>query len=312
MKTIIITGGSGAVGEAFIKRFYDQYQFISVSRNAEKQATLKKKFPKITLITQSIEDGDGLKAVFMQYHPDIVIHAAALKHIHLAEKEPAKAIAMNVIGSLNVIAASRAANVGITIGISSDKACKSNSVYGHTKNLMERLFLEADNQNNRFICCRLCNVVGSQGSVIPFWLTLAKQNESLKITDKKMNRFMMLPDDVATLIDKAIYFTTVEKNGFVITKQIKAVNLFDIAMNISDKIEVVGKRPGERLDEALISKEELSFAKIYDDYILIQSEKNTEKNKPKKAMHSLHSEKMNSEEIKNLIDYVEKCYENTY
>lgn len=310
MKTALITGGSGAVGEAFIKRFYDQYQLISLSRNVEKQAALKKKYPKLTTVNQSIEEGDALKAIFLQYRPDIVIHAAALKHIHLAEKEPAKAVAMNVIGSMNVIAASRAANVAITIGISSDKACKSNSVYGHTKNLMERLFLEANDQQNRFICCRLCNVVGSQGSVIPFWIKLASQNEPLKITDKKMNRFMILPDDVACLIDKAIYFTSIEASGFVITKKIKAVNLFDVAMSISNKIDVVGKRPGERLDEALISKEELSFAKVYDDYILIQSEKNTNKNKPKKTMHSLHSEKMNAVEIKQLINYVENDNEN--
>ena len=176
---------------------------------------------------------------------------------------------------------------------------------------MERAFFESDNEKTRFLSCRLCNVVGSHGSVIPFWLDLAKKNEPLKITNPKMNRFMMLPDETALLIKKAVDLVEVEKHPFIITKKIKAVNMENMAHCISSKIEVSGKRLGERLNETLVCAKEIPFTYINDDYILIKSQKNPLKEtRLSNVLETLKSEKMNESEIKNLIKHVELMYEN--
>lgn len=313
MKKVLITGGSGAVGAAFIETYYDKYRFVSLSRNEEKQMILKQRFNKIETFIGSIEDRTDLVNHFLKIKPDIVIHAAALKRIEIAEKQPIQTIKINILGSLNVIEASRIANVPITIGISSDKACLSNSVYGHTKNLMERIFLEAADDNNRFACCRLGNVVGSQGSVIPFWLKLAKDNQALKITSIDMNRFMFLPSETAYLLQKAIETLKEKRNPFVLTKKVKPVNVFDIAKHISSRVEVVGKRPGEKLNENLISVNELPFTYLDEEYIYIKTEKNQDKkNRLQKSLNSFREEKMNSSDIKNLIKNVESMHEKNF
>lgn len=313
MKKVLITGGSGAVGAAFIKAFHDQYQFFSYSRNKEKQIALKNIFSQVTLYEGSVEDYLHLQNIFMKIKPDIVIHAAALKHIDTSEKYPSQAIKINLLGSLNVIEASRATQVPITIGMSSDKACLSNSVYGHTKNLMERLFLEANNEKNKFSCCRLSNVAGSVGSVIPFWLMQAQKKQALKITDPNMNRFMLLPEEVANLIQKAIFKAQKERDSFVLTKKIKAVNIFELANQISSNTEITEKRFGERLNETLVSTDELPLTYLDQEYIFIQSQKNPLAHTTLvRELNSLTAEKMNQSELKNLIKQVKLLYEGAY
>lgn len=302
MQKVLITGASGAVGHAFIKAYYDQYHFISLSRNQQKQVSLKKKFDKIETVTGSIEDRTDLITTFQKIQPDIVIHAAALKHIALAEEKPSEAIKTNIVGSLNVIEASKAANVAITIGISSDKACLSSSVYGHTKNLMEHLFLEASTAINKFACCRLGNIAGSQGSVIPLWIKTASENKALCVTSEKMNRFVFMPTDVADIIQTAIVYFEKNQQPFIITKNKKAVNMLDMALSISPRIDVVGKRPGEKLNENLVSSNELPFTYIEDDYIFLKKEKNvSKKNRLQKSLNTLDTEKMGVDEIKNMV-----------
>lgn len=302
MKKVLITGGSGAVGEAFIESFYDQYHFISFSRNTEKQLLLKKRFKKVDIHIGSVENKTDFIDSVLKIKPDIIIHAAALKQIDVGEKHPAQAVKVNLIGSLNVIEAAKIADVPITIGISSDKACQSNSVYGHTKNLMERIFLEASNVNNKFACCRLGNVAGSHGSVIPLWLRFVSENQPLKVTDKNMTRFMFLPEDVAAVIQKAIETLKVDPAPFIITKNMKAVNMFDLARSMSPLTEIVGKRPGERVNEYLVASKELPFSYLVEDYIFIRAEKNPFKqNRLQKVINSAFSEKMNAKEIKHFI-----------
>ncbi len=307
MKKVLITGGCGTVGQAFIKEFYNQYEFISLSRNQEKQHILKTNYPDVKLEIASIENSTELTNIFLKTKPDIVIHAAALKQIDVAQKKPSEAIKINVTGSLNVIAASKAANVSITTGISSDKACLSNSVYGHTKSLMEQLFIEANTDQNKFACCRLCNVAGSVGSVIPFWLQLAKANLPLKITDPNMNRFMFSQSDAANLIQKAIDQISKNNGAFILIKKLKAVNMSDLANVLSSDVETIGKRAGERLDEALISADELPFSTIDGDYVFIGSEKNaSNSNQLTASLCTIDATRMNSSEIKNLINTVEE------
>lgn len=311
MKKILITGGSGTVGTAFIKEFYDHYQFYSYGRNEQKQLALKSAFGNVELYAGSIENYSGLLDTFMKIKPDIVIHAAALKQIEISESQPSLAIKMNLLGSLNVINASRAAGVPLTIGLSSDKACYTDNVYGSTKNLMERIFFEADSQKNKFVCCRLCNVAGSEGSVIPFWLHLAQTDKPLKLTSSKMNRFMFSTRDAADLIQKAIEIASQEDSqGFLILKKIKAVNMLNLAKSISSNIEITGKRPGEQLNETVLRKCELPYSYEDSDYIRICKEINLDKkSRAGKKIDTISAEKMNQAEIRLLISTVSPCEE---
>lgn len=302
MKKVLITGGSGTIGAAFIKEFYRKYQFISYSRNEKKQVALKRTFQDVELYLGSVEDKHALINTFIKVSPDIVIHTAALKHIDTGEKQPAQTVKVNVLGSLNVIEASRIADVPITIGISTAKASGSNSVYGYTKMLMERLFLEANDQRNRFGCCRFGNVAGSHGSVVPLWLNLTQMNQPLTLTDPNMNRFMFSPKDAAYLIQDALDRIQSYSTGCIITKKIKSINMLELAKCISTKWHIVGKRPGENLDETLISSEELSYTYIEDEHIIIKNETNpSDKNRLTQELNSLNADKMNAKETNELL-----------
>src|SRR3990167_5600617 len=311
MKKVLITGGSGTVGSGFIQEYADQYQFISLSRNLEKQAVLKRKFPQVQLVNASIEDSQGLTKVFREIKPDIVIHAAALKHIEAAEKNPMSAIQVNIMGSLNVIQASKSADAEVTVGISSDKACIRNSVYGQTKYLMERMFLESSTEKSKFICCRLGNVAGSTGSVIPIWINQAKKNQPLQLTDKRMNLFMSPLREIAQLIQKSIITASKENTGFIILKKMKAINLYRLAKIISPEIALIGKRAGEKLNEILVNQDELPFTYQHSDVVLIKSTLNPdENNRMKIELNSEFSEKMELNEIEQLLSEAkEQCYE---
>ena len=133
---ILITGGAGTVGSSFINEYYNDYKFYNVSRNETQIAKLKQNFPEVKSFLANICDLDSMINIFEQVKPDIVIHAAALKHINLAEENPSKAVEINVVGSLNIVKASIRAEVPLTIGISTDKACNPDSVYGYSKRMM--------------------------------------------------------------------------------------------------------------------------------------------------------------------------------
>ena len=137
--------------------------------------------------------------VFKDVKPDVVVHSAAMKHIDLMEKNPIAGSNINVMGSLNVVEASIINDVPTTIGISTDKACLAESVYGASKYLMERVFMNTNNETNRFSLTRFANVAHSNGSVLPFWLNLKQQGKPLKLTDPKMNRLIFTQEDAANL-----------------------------------------------------------------------------------------------------------------
>ena len=241
---ILITGGSGTIGKAFIREF-PEHTYYNVSRNEKFLTDLMREFPNVKHSIGNIEDGDFLVRVFKEVKPDIVIHAAAMKHINIAEENPMQACQSNVIGSINVINASIIADVPITIGISTDKACSSASVYGDTKSLMEKCFMEANTDKNKFALTRFANVAHSNGSVLPFWLNLKEENKTLKLTDPKMNRLIFSKKDSAELINSTIWICEKGTGGFVGSYKMKSVNMLDLAKVISDDIDIIGHRPGE-------------------------------------------------------------------
>ena len=204
MKKILITGGTGTVGKAFIEQYYKDYEFYSISRNETSITELKNTFPNVNCYIGNICDQDHMISLFCKIKPDIVIHAAALKHINLAEENPSATTEINLVGSLNIVKASIRANVPLTVGVSTDKACNPDSVYGYSKRMMETMFMQYHNSQTKFVCTRFANVANSNGSVIPFWLAEAEKGNALKLTDEKMNRLMFSKKDSAKLIKKAI------------------------------------------------------------------------------------------------------------
>lgn len=296
---VLITGGTGTVGKALIAQNDNEY--ISISRNEENITELKRDYPNVKCYVGNIEDKSLLLRVFKEVKPDVVVHSAAMKHIDLMELNPIAGCNVNVMGSLNVVEASIINDIPITVGISTDKACLSESVYGASKYLMERVFMNTNTDDNRFSLTRFANVAHSAGSVLPFWLKLKKDNSPLKLTDPNMNRLIFTKEDAASLINRTIDFTKENGGGFVKSYKMKCVNMLDLAKVISDDIEIVGKRPGEKTDEDLISEREISRTFIYGDDIHIRTEKNDEENKLSEPYNSASAEKMTIEEIKKLV-----------
>ena len=296
---ILITGGTGTVGKALIAQNDNEY--ISVSRNEENITNLKRQYPNVKCYVGNIEDKSLLLRVFKEVKPDVVVHAAAMKHIDLMEQNPIAGCNVNVMGSLNVVEASVINDVPITIGVSTDKACLSESVYGASKYLMERVFMNSNNNTNRFALTRFANVAHSNGSVLPFWLKLKKESKSLKLTDPNMNRLIFTKEDAASLINRTINFTRESGGGFVKSYKMKCVNMLDLAKVISDDIKIVGKRPGEKTDEDLISEREISNTFIYGDDIHIRMEKNKGDNKLSEPYNSASAEHMTQEEMEKLV-----------
>ena len=216
MKKILITGGAGTVGSSFINKYYNNYKFYNVSRNEMQIAKLKQNFPKVKSFLADICDLDSMINIFEKVQPDIVIHAAALKHINLAEENASKATEVNIVGSLNIIKASIRAEVPLTIGISTDKACNPDSIYGYSKKIMETMFTQHHNNKTKFICTRFANVANSNGSVIPFWVEETKKGNALKLTDPNMNRLMFSKKESSTLIHQSIDFSKTRDESFIL------------------------------------------------------------------------------------------------
>jgi len=297
---VLITGGTGTVGKALISQNNNEY--ISISRNEENITNLKREHPSVKCYVGNIEDKSLLLRVFKEVKPDVVVHSAAMKHIDLMEQNPIAGCNVNVMGSLNVVEASIINDVPITIGVSTDKACLSESVYGASKYLMERVFMNVNNDNaTRFALTRFANVAHSAGSVLPFWLKLKSDGKPLKLTDPKMNRLIFTKEDAANLINRTIDFTKENGGGFVKSYKMKCVNMLDLAKIISDDIEVVGERPGEKTDEDLISEREIARTFIYGDDIHIRMDENEGNNKLDRPYNSASAEKMNLSEMRDLV-----------
>mgnify|MGYP001200409736 FL=1 len=303
MEKLFITGGSGTVGQAFIKKYRKKYKIFSYSRNEKAQTSLKRNFPEIEILFGSVENNIELQNAIRIVRPKILIHAAALKHVDTAEKQPSLAIKSNMIGSLNIIESAINYNIGVTVGISTDKACSPDNVYGHTKYLMERVFQEHDNSRNRFICCRFGNVAWSNGSVLPYWIKLARENKTLPVTGKDMTRLIFKADSAAKLIFNAIKIASKEKNFFILSQKMKKVNMYKLATLISTNNKIVGLRPGEVLYEDLISVREVRFTKeLKNNYLVITPEKIVpKKNRVSKSLSSLNAKEMSQKEMKELI-----------
>ena len=161
--------------------------------------------------------------------------------------------------------------------------------------------MNTNTDENRFALTRFANVAHSAGSVLPFWLKLKEEGKPLKLTDPNMNRLIFTKEEAANLINRTIDFTRENGGGFVKSYKMKCVNMLDLAKVISDDIEIVGKRPGEKTDEDLISEREIARTFVYGDDIHIRVEDNEKDNRLYEAYNSSTAEKMTYKEMMELV-----------
>jgi len=278
-KKILITGGTGSLGQALTKRLLEmKVDTIRIfSRNEEKQIQMESQFNdnRLRFFLGDINDFERLKRALEDI--DIVFHTAALKHVPKIEYNPFEAIKTNIIGSQNVINACLHENVGKVIAISTDKAVSPLNTYGATKLLMEKLFVTANNYADpekhvtRFISVRYGNVFGSSGSVIPLFIEQIKKNKKITITDPKMTRFSITMNEALDFILNA---ANSGKGSEIFVPKMRAYNIMDLKDAFSELFEnvneeIIGIRPGEKLHEVLISEDEIRYGWEYNDMYFI-------------------------------------------
>ena len=262
-KSILITGGTGSLGRALTKHILDNYpkvkKVVIFSRDEQKQFQMSQDFPssqypQIRFFIGDVRDKDRLVRAFQ--HIDYVIHAAAMKHVHIAEYNPGECIKTNIGGAENIVEASLQSNVKRVVALSTDKACAPINLYGATKLTSDKLFIAANNikgeKQIRFSVVRYGNVMGSNGSVIPFFINKKKQNNSLPITDPNMTRFNISLQGGVSMVMHALEHAW---GGELFVPKIPSYKIMDVAEAIGPKCSkpIVGIRPGEKVHEEMIT-----------------------------------------------------------
>jgi len=260
-KSILITGGTGSLGKALTKYILEKYpsvRLVIFSRDEQKQYQMalqypSEKYPLIRFFIGDIRDQKRLERAL--YGIDYVIHAAAMKHVHIAEYNPDECIKTNVGGAENVVAASLKTGVKKVVALSTDKACAPINLYGATKLTSDKLFVAANNirGNNpiKFSVVRYGNVMGSNGSVIPFFMK-ERSKGILPITNKDMTRFNI---SLKEGVEMVLYALENAWGGEILVPKIPSYRILDLAKAIGPSCELkeVGIRPGEKIHEEMIS-----------------------------------------------------------
>jgi len=322
-KKILITGGTGSLGQALTNRLLscNVEQIRIFSRNESKQIDMESKFADSRLRFLIGDVRDLPRLIRAMEDIDIVFHAAALKHVPIVEYNPFEAIKTNVHGSQNVIDACLHENVEKAICISSDKAVSPLNTYGATKLLMEKLFVTASNYLNiekyrtKFFVVRYGNVLGSSGSVIPKFIQQIKNNQKITITDPNMTRFSITMDEALDFIFDA---TKYGKGSETFIPKLRAYSINDLKQSLVEILQntdesIVGIRPGEKLHETLINNEEMRYCWDLGNMYMILRQRGYDENEIQKIYpdatklkkFQLYSsdnvEKISVEELKNLI-----------
>lgn len=261
-KSILITGGTGSLGKELTKTILEKWpnvkRLVIYSRDEQKQFQMEqefsqKKYPALRYFIGDVRDKDRLIRAFEGI--DIVIHAAAIKHVHIAEYNPTEAVKTNIGGAQNVIDAAFATKVKNVVALSTDKACAPINLYGATKLASDKLFVAANNikgfRDIKFSVVRYGNVMGSNGSVIPFFIKKRKEG-ILPITDPAMTRFNISLEEGANMVFHAIEHSM---GGELFIPKIASYRIVDVAEAIGPECEkkIVGIRPGEKMHEEMIT-----------------------------------------------------------
>lgn len=277
-KKILVTGATGSFGRKMIDRIINTYNYerlVIFSRDELKQSLLMEKYPpekfkKIRFFIGDIRDQDRVISAFNDI--DIVIHAAALKQVTTAEYNPMECIKTNIIGAENVIKAALTCKVKKVVALSTDKAVDPVNLYGATKLASEKLFISANNivgdKPTRFSVVRYGNVIGSRGSVVEVFNKILKSNKPFPITDKKMTRFWMTIDESVDLVLKSLQLMN---GGETYIPKIPSIKILDLAKAFDPKrkLDLVGIRPGEKINEFLCSESTAHLTLEFRDHYLI-------------------------------------------
>ena len=274
--TILLTGGTGSFGQAFVKltlKKYNPKKIIIYSRDEMKQWEMAKLYvndPRVTFMIGDIRDKERLNTAVQNV--DYVVHAAATKIVPLAEYNPLECIKTNINGATNLIDVCVQNKVKKVIALSTDKASNPINLYGATKLASDKLFIAANSYTDnsvftKFSIVRYGNVIGSRGSVIPYFLSIAESGE-LTITDERMTRFMITLEEA---IDLVWHSFNDMSGGEIYIKKIPSMNIIDIAKAVSNSAthRIIGIRPGEKLHEQMIGVEDAPFTYEYDSFYKI-------------------------------------------
>lgn len=276
-KSILLTGGTGSFGKKFVETLFKQYKpkrVVIYSRDELKQYEMNNQFQdsRLRFFIGDVRDLSRLKMAMRDI--DYVIHAAALKHVPIAEYNPMECIMTNVMGAQNVIDAAIHNNVKRIIALSTDKAASPINLYGATKLTSDKLFVAANNivgkNDTRFSVVRYGNVVGSRGSVVPFFKKLLAEGEkTLPITDERMTRFWITLESGVDYVMKSFQRM---HGGEIFVPKIPSVKIVDLAEAMSPGIEkkIVGIRPGEKLHEVMCTRDEYLLTIEFDDHYVIK------------------------------------------
>lgn len=261
-KAILITGGTGSLGQALVRtilsKWPDVKRLVIYSRDEQKQFLMAQEFPEreypcIRYFIGDVRDFERLKRALNGI--DYVIHAAAMKHVHIAEYNPDECVKTNIGGAENLIRACLETNVERVVALSTDKACAPINLYGATKLTSDKLFIAANNivghRNIRFSVVRYGNVMGSNGSVIPFFLS-RKKTGKLPVTNPKMTRFNITIEEGVDLVLKALEHAW---GGELYVPKIPSYRILDVAKAVAPEAEIeeIGMRPGEKVHEEMIT-----------------------------------------------------------
>jgi UDP-N-acetylglucosamine 4,6-dehydratase len=281
-KKILITGGTGSLGTALTKKLLEtNVETIRIfSRDEWKQVKMQSEITdkRLRFFIGDVRDKDRLSRALKDVN--IVIHAAALKQMPVAEYNPFEAVKTNVLGTENLIESCMDNNVELVLAIGTDKAVSAVNTYGATKFLMERLFISANffkgDQKIKFVCVRYGNVLGSRGSIVPVFVNQIKKGKKITITDPSMTRFNITMEEALNLIFRAIKNS---KGGEIFIPKLKAYKVGDMkdaiveGLNSSIKSEIISIRPGEKIHEFLINTDELrNTFENNEDYIIIDQQ----------------------------------------
>jgi UDP-N-acetylglucosamine 4,6-dehydratase len=276
-KAVLVTGGTGSFGRAFVATLLERYtpkRVVIFSRDELKQYEMNLRFdgPMMRYFIGDVRDGSRLKEAMREI--DYVVHAAALKHVPAAEYNPMECIKTNINGAQNVIEAALENNVGKVVALSTDKAANPINLYGATKLASDKLFVAANNivgkRASRFSVVRYGNVVGSRGSVVPYFRELLTQGvDRLPITDERMTRFWItLQQGVDFVIDS---FARMH-GGEIFVPKIPSIRIVDLAESLAPGLrhEIVGIRPGEKLHEVMCPADDAHLTLEFDDHFVIR------------------------------------------
>ncbi len=276
-KGVLVTGGTGSFGHAFIRRVLELYspsRLVIYSRDEQKQVAMEQEYsmseyPCLRYFIGDVRDEDRLRRAMSGI--DYVVHAAALKHVPVAEYNPIETIKTNIIGAENLISACIDTGVKRVVALSTDKAANPVNLYGATKLCADKLFVAANNlvgaAEGKFSTVRYGNVLGSRGSIIPIFRNMIAQNvESLPITDARMTRFWIT---IRQGVDFVLQCLGEMQGGEIFIPKIPSMKVLDMVETIAPgyPTRIVGIRPGEKLHESMITLDDanstLSFANCY-------------------------------------------------